>query len=121
MARSIIAASRWQPLPVLTCTARAPVARIRSASFEVCWSPSITASGCAPSAAMVRQSSVVLPEPGDDTRFTASTRRSASARRLRAAMASFFDRMPVSISISRAWLIPATSVPAGPRPRWKSW
>ena len=38
-------ASRWQPLPVLTWIAVAPVARMRSASLEVCWSPSITAIG----------------------------------------------------------------------------
>ena len=32
-------------MPVLICTARAPVSRIRSASWLVCWSPSITAIG----------------------------------------------------------------------------
>jgi hypothetical protein len=34
--------SRWQPLPVLIWIAGAPVARMRSASLEVCWSPSTT-------------------------------------------------------------------------------
>jgi hypothetical protein len=34
--------SRWQPLPVLICSAGTPVARMRSASLEVCWSPSTT-------------------------------------------------------------------------------
>ena len=33
---STIAASRWQPLPVLICSAGAPVARMRSASNVVC-------------------------------------------------------------------------------------
>ena len=33
-ARCTISASRWQPAPVLTCTARAPARRIRSASKD---------------------------------------------------------------------------------------
>ena len=59
-ARDTMGASRWQPLPVLTCTAATPVARIRSASFEVCWSPSTTATGRLPASALtVRTSSEV--------------------------------------------------------------
>ena len=42
-ARRTMSASRWQPLPVLIWIAGAPVARMRSASRVVCWSPSITA------------------------------------------------------------------------------
>jgi hypothetical protein len=44
-------------LPVLTWIAGAPAARMRSASFAVCWSPSITAIGAggARSAAIVAQ------------------------------------------------------------------
>ena len=47
-ARPTMAASRWQPLPVLIWIAGAPVARMRSASWLVCWSPSITATGSLP-------------------------------------------------------------------------
>ena len=52
---------------------RAPVARMRSASLLVCWSPSITASGSAGArrfrTSIVAHSSVVLPEPGLETRL----------------------------------------------------
>ncbi len=48
-------ASRWQPEPVFTCTARAPATLIRSASKRVSWSPSITETGLADSA-IVRSS-----------------------------------------------------------------
>ena len=40
----IMCPSRWHPLPVFTCSALTPVARMRSASFDVRWSPSMTAS-----------------------------------------------------------------------------
>ena len=66
MARCTIGASRWQPAPVLTWTARAPARRIRSASKVVSWSPSMTQIGrSALSSVMVRSSSEVLPEPGE--------------------------------------------------------
>jgi len=49
-----------------------PVPRILSASFEVCWSPSITMIGnlCFKSA-IARTSSEVLPEPGLETKLSA--------------------------------------------------
>ena len=40
--RASMSASRWQPVPVLTWITGAPVARMRSASLVVAWSPSTT-------------------------------------------------------------------------------
>ena len=40
--RPTMSASRWQPEPVLTWTARAPARSMRSASKDVSWSPSTT-------------------------------------------------------------------------------
>ena len=66
---------------MLIWTTGAPVPRIRSASIRVSWSPSMTATGRAgASSGMVRRSSVVLPEPGELIRFSATMPRSASQR-----------------------------------------
>ena len=118
---STSAASRWHPLPVLICSAGAPVARMRSASFEVCWSPSTTATGSRPaSSSIVRTSSVVLPEPGLDTRLSAKMPRSASVARLRCAWPSFLASTSRSICTMRAWLMPGTVAPAAPAPKCSS-
>ena len=112
-----ISASRWQPLPVLIWIAGAPLARMRSASKLVCWSPSITATASVPaSASMVRTSSVVLPEPGLDTRLSAKMARSASQRRLCCAAPSLRARMSRSICTSRTCDIPGATAPAAPVP-----
>ena len=61
-----MSASRWQPAPVLTWTARAPARGMRSASqprLLVALDHADLADGRA-SSAMVRSSSEVLPEPG---------------------------------------------------------
>jgi len=59
---------------------------MRSASFEVCWSPSTTAiATLSRSSSMVFTSSVVLPEPGLETRLSAKMPRSSKARRLASA------------------------------------
>ena len=115
-ARLTIDASRWQPLPVFTWTAGAPVARMRSASNEVCWSPSTTATGVRPPhCSIVRTSSVVLPEPGLDTKFSANTPRSAKWRRFSAAMASFLASRSRSTSTMRCAAVPsACTAPSGP-------
>src|SRR4051794_21946729 len=99
-ARATIAASRWQPAPVLTWTARAPALRIRSASNRVSWSPSITVTGRV-EAATVRSSSVVFPAPGELIRLRAVIRRSSSQVRLRAASSSFLAS--TATSRSRVW------------------
>ena len=69
-----MAASRWQPVPVLTCTTRQPARRIRSASSAVSWSPSITPRTSPPARSdAVRSSRVVFPAPGELIRLMART------------------------------------------------
>jgi hypothetical protein len=72
-ASATIGASRWQPLPVLTWIAGAPVARMRSASnaglLVALDHRQRQPRRARRSASMVAHSSVVLPEPGLDTRF----------------------------------------------------
>jgi hypothetical protein len=115
---STIAASRWQPLPVLICSAGAPVARMRSASLLVCWSPSITATGSRPaSSSMVRTSRRGLARAGAGDEVQ---RQHAAPRQQRrgcaAAWPSFLARMSRSICTMRAWLMPGTEPPAAPVP-----
>ena len=76
-------ASRWQPLPVLIWIAGAPVARMRSASLAGL----LVALDHRDRALALRAprwsctSSVVLPEPGLDTRFSAKMPRPARTAR----------------------------------------
>ncbi len=113
-----ICASRWHPLPVLIWMAGVPVARMRSASLAVCWSPSITATGvCAGSARRVRTSSVVLPEPGLETRFRPRMPRACSKPRFSAAWPLFLARMSRSIRTTLAGDRPGACAWVSPRPR----
>ena len=112
-ARSIMAASRWQHLPVLICSARVPVARMRSASLSVSWSPSITMVGTSESALSVAQRSSVFPDPGLETRFSASAPSLAKSARFLAATASLRARMSSSIEMARPADISASCECAG--------
>ena len=100
-ARRTIDASRWQPAPVLTCTASAPAARIRLASNSVSWSPSTT-DRVSPDSRIVRSSREVLPEPGELIRLTAQVPRASSQSRLRAASSSL--RASTLTSSSTVWV-----------------
>src|SRR5713101_161140 len=101
--RPTMSASRWQPAPVLIWTTRHPVARIRSASSRVSWSPSTTAMGnSGERSVIVRSSSVVLPAPGELIRLMARIRCSANQDRLAWASRSFFARTACSSTSVRA-------------------
>src|SRR5215472_6632131 len=77
-----IAASRWHPVPVLTCTTLQPAARIRSASSAVSWSPSMTPMTSSPARSLaVLSGSVVLPAPGELIRLSARMPRARSQSR----------------------------------------
>ena len=117
-------ASRWQPLPVLTWMAGTPVARMRSASCEVCWSPSITARGssgcCCCKARMVAHSSVVLPEPGLETRLSARTPWAWKCARLCCATWLLAPSTSCSMRMARDSLSPGTDTRAAPAPKCRS-
>jgi hypothetical protein len=77
-------------MPVVICTAGTPWRRMRSASFSVSMSPSITATvNDLGSAWMVASSRLVLPLPGPDIRFTANTPSASKCARLWSAWRSF--------------------------------
>jgi hypothetical protein len=67
---------------------------------------------------MVLHSSVVLPDPRAETRFSASTSSGFRTRRLAGAMVSFLPGIEVSPSVSRSSASPGTETPAAPWPRW---
>ena len=69
---------------------------------------------------MVAHSSVVLPEPGLDTRLSAVTPCDSKCARLCAATRLFAPRMSVSSLIARAWLMPGTETRAAPAPKCRS-
>ena len=80
---------------------------MRSASFSVARSPSITAIfSRPPSARIVASSSAVLPAPGDDIRFIASTPWPSKCSRLCAATRSFSPR--IAVITSMVSILPAT-------------
>src|SRR5690606_9359527 len=107
--RATMSASRWQPLPVLICTAAQPVARIRSASRPLAWSPSTTDTASSPpTSRMVRSSSVVLPAPGELIRLSATIPCSAKKRRFDAASWSFLASTSSSSVITRVWPCPCS-------------
>ncbi|MNL87586.1 hypothetical protein D3C87_2168120 [compost metagenome] len=57
---------------MLIWIAGAPVSRMRAASFDVCWSPSMTPiASLSFSALIVRTKRLVLPEPGLETKLRA--------------------------------------------------
>jgi len=93
---------------------------MRSASFVVCWSPSITATESRASRArkrsIVAHSSVVLPEPGLETRLSASTPCWAKRWRFSRAMRSFAPSTSCSMRSARSWLMPGTETRAAPVP-----
>ena len=65
---------------------------------------------------MVLHNSVVLPDPGLDTRFNAKIPRLSKHLRFRAAYALFLARMSCSICTMRDWLRPGAWARAGPVP-----
>ena len=84
-----------------------PVARMRSASSAVSWSPSMTASASRPARSRPERSSrVVLPEPGELIRLTARIPRSRSQARFCRARSSFLARIFCSSVISSPWRCP---------------
>src|SRR4051794_33646035 len=106
--RATIPASRWQPAPVFTCTARAPAARMRSASTVVSWSPSRTTIGrSACRSAIVRSSSVVFPDPGELMRLTMTAPRARRRARLSSARRAFLAS--TRSSSTTLWLCAAPS------------
>src|SRR5690606_26238055 len=100
-------ASRWQAPPVTTaCTSRDVWRASRSASFWVCTSPVTTAIGSsASSAASVRSSSSVFPEPGEETRLSATVPAAARRARTSAAYSSFFAIYRSRTSIVRTAIV----------------
>jgi len=82
-ANSTIPASRWQPVPVFICMAGAPAFSILWASNKVCWSPSMTnIFRDEISFRIVFSRMLVLPEPGELTRFKQRILLSAKSCRL---------------------------------------
>src|SRR6056297_1923503 len=112
-------ASRWQAVPVAIWMAGTPWRRMRSASFSVSRSPSMTPTRSSPASAwMVASSSAVLPAPGDDIRLTASTPWPSKCSRLWAAWWSFSLRRLRSTSTDLAPLAVRSNLPPG---RMRCW
>jgi hypothetical protein len=111
-------------LPVLTWIAGAPVARMRSASTLVCWSPSITETGSVRRALAQRVDGGAqqrgLARAGAGHRLKA---RHAMRREVRAVVfgdAAFAPSTSASSWIARAWLMPGTDTRAAPAPKCRS-
>src|SRR6056297_287060 len=96
-----------------------PWRRMRSASFSVSRSPSITPMRSSPASAwMVASSSADLPAPGEDMRLTASTPWPSKCSRLWAAWWSFSLSSPRSTSTDSAPLAVRSNLPPG---RMRCW
>src|SRR6056297_2347924 len=96
-----------------------PWRRMRSASFSVSRSPSITPMRSSPASAwMVASSSADLPAPGEDMRLTASTPWPSKCSRLWPAWWSFSLSRPRSTSTDSAPLAVRSNLPPG---RMRCW
>ena len=109
-----MAASRWHMPPVWSWIVRTPVVETAAASTSESMSASMTATeSSGESSRTVRRSVVVLPEPGEDMRFTRKVplvlrlARSSSARR--------------SLSAKTLCLTSRTRYPSIRMPLWYAW
>ena len=100
-------------MPVVIWTTGAPVSRKRCASLSVARSPTITpAFSPGPSFRTLSRRKVVLPEPGEDRKFSTSRPRARKKPRLRSARRSFLSRMARRTSMVRR---APPGLPRGPR------
>jgi hypothetical protein len=103
---------------VLICSAGAPVARMRSASKLVCWSPSMTATGTRALQGFDgahQQARLARAGAGDQVQRENSAILAASWR-LRRRVAVVLGEDVLLYLHHPAWLRPGTSAPAGPCP-----
>ncbi len=97
-----IAASRWHMPPVCSCTATTPVSAMVRASTSESMSASITPmDNSSLSAATVRRSVVVLPEPGLLMRFSRKVPRACSSSRRASAARSLLANTLCFTSMTR--------------------